>query len=89
MDRFASHIRPGSTVLEFGCANGQMTRFFKEELGCDVYIVEIDEGAYQEARQYARDGVCGDAEALKWREQFSGVDGNVWEPGVYGWKEVC
>lgn len=70
-------IKPGSTVLEFGCAAGRMTKYMKEILGCQVYIVEYDEEAYEKAMQYAKDGVCGDASKLAWVKKFESVKFDV------------
>lgn len=64
------HVQPGSDVLEFGCATGYMTRYMKEELHCRVTIVEYDEESFQMALAYAEDGLCGDAQALGWYENF-------------------
>lgn len=66
------YIADGSTVLEFGCANGRMTRYLNEAKGCHMCIVEINEAAYQEAVQYAEDGVNGDIMAMDWVTHFSG-----------------
>ncbi len=63
-------IKPGSTVLEFGCATGRMTKFLNEYLRCKVYILEIDEEGYGEAIKYAENGFCGDVETLKWIDTF-------------------
>ena len=49
-------IQKGSVVLEFGCATGRMTRYMKEALGCDVYIVEYEASAFEKAKVYAKDG---------------------------------
>ena len=67
-----SKIKHGSSILEFGCANGRMTRYMKEELGCRVYIVEYDKPAYEEAVKYAADGLCEDILAFNWVEKFAG-----------------
>lgn len=67
------YIKPNSTVLEFGPANGRMTKYMTEELNCDVYIVEIDAEAYSDAIRYAKDGVCGDISEYTWCEKFIGV----------------
>ncbi len=41
-------IKPGSRVLEFGCANGNMTRYMAENMGCQVCIVEYEKaGGYR------------------------------------------
>lgn len=69
----AKKIKPGSVVLEFGCATGRMTRYMKEQLGCQVYIVEIEIEAFEIARQYAVDGVCCNAMDFTWREKFGHV----------------
>ncbi len=39
-------IPAGSAVLEFGCANGRITRYMKEVQGCTVYIVKYDKDEY-------------------------------------------
>lgn len=70
-------VRPGATVLEFGPANGRMTRYMKEELGCTVYIVEIEAEAGREAAAYAEKAMLGpadgDLETYRWAEAFRGV----------------
>ena len=53
-------IKPGSTVLEMGCATGYMTKYMKEKLGCTVDIIEMDRDAIQVAKQYARNWYCFD-----------------------------
>lgn len=66
----AENIRPNSMILEFGPATGRLTKYLKEQLNCQVYIVEIDEEAYQEALKYAIDGSCGDIESYQWEEKI-------------------
>ena len=44
-----NQIRRGSVVLEFGPANGRMTKYLKEALDGKVYLVEIDEQAGKQA----------------------------------------
>lgn len=63
-------IEPNSIVLEFGCANGAMTQYMKETLDCKVYIVEYDKEAYQDAIQFAEDGICGDIMDFEWVHRF-------------------
>ena len=67
-------IVPNSIVLEFGCANGRMTKYLKENLNCKVYIVEIDKDAYNEANKYAEDGLCGDISEFKWYDKFKNIN---------------
>ena len=64
------NIQMGSTVLEFGCATGYMTRYMKEELNCKVTIVEYDAESYEMAKGYAEDGICGDILDFMWYEKF-------------------
>ncbi|WP_267459240.1 glycosyltransferase [Caproicibacter fermentans] len=50
-----------------------MTRYMKTQLSCHVFIIEIDPEAFHSAIQYAEDGFCGDAEQLKWMDQFRNI----------------
>ena len=72
-----AQVKKGATVLEFGPANGRMTRYLKEEMGCTVYIVEIEEAAGADAAAYAEQAmlgpVDGDIETYRWAEAFAGV----------------
>jgi O-antigen biosynthesis protein len=54
------NIKPGSTVLEVGPAHGRMTKYLKEELKCEVDIVEIDEEAGKVASEWCRNAFLGD-----------------------------
>lgn len=65
-------IKPNSVVLEFGPANGRLTRYLKEELNCKVYLVEIDEVAANEALKYGEDLVVGDIESYEWLDRYRG-----------------
>lgn len=65
-----SNIRPNSIILEFGPATGRLTKYLKEQLNCKLYIVEIDQDAYDESLKYAEDGSCGDIEKYQWAEKF-------------------
>ena len=68
-----SKIKPNSIVLEFGCASGRMTKYLKNALNCQVYIVEYDKEAFDVAVQYAYDGVCDDILSLSWMDKFHDV----------------
>ena len=60
-----NNIKPGSTVLEIGCAHGRMTKYLKETLNCTVDIAEIDYQAGSIAKQWCRNswiGSIGDIE---------------------------
>lgn len=70
--KFIKQIEKGSTVLEFGCAYGRMTKYMQEQLHCNVSVVELDPEAFQIARSYAVDGFCGDIDQDEWFYYFSG-----------------
>lgn len=63
-------IKPGSAVLEFGPANGRLTKYLKQELNCDVYLAELDEEAGKEALEYGKALVVGDIENYEWYDEY-------------------
>lgn len=63
-------IKPDSTVLEFGPANGRLTKYLNKELNCDVYLAELDEAAGKEALEYGKELVVGDIENYEWYDVF-------------------
>lgn len=65
-----SQIKRGSAVLEFGPANGRMTRYLKEALDCQVYLVEIDGEAGREALKYGEDLIVDDIETYSWLSKY-------------------
>lgn len=69
----AKQIRRKTRVLEFGPANGRLTKYMKEQLDCDIYLVEIDEVAGKQAAVYAKDIVLGDIEQYEWQMQYNGI----------------
>ena len=66
-------IRPGSSVLECGCATGYITRFMKEQLECKVHIIEYEQDAFDIASQYAESGICADLMQDSWVKEFEGM----------------
>lgn len=66
-------INPNSKVLEFGPAHGRLTKYLKEELICEVDIVEIDYEAGREASVYGNKCFIGeqlgDIEKYMWLEK--------------------
>ncbi|WHH57416.1 methyltransferase domain-containing protein [Petroclostridium sp. X23] len=66
-------IKKNSTVLEFGPATGYMTKYLKQELNCNVYIVEVEKKAFSHAIQYADGGLLGDIEGYAWKEKFKQI----------------
>ena len=55
-------IKPGSTVLEIGCATGYIGKFLKEKMNCKMYGIEIDREAAEIARPYYEKIIIGDVE---------------------------
>ena len=74
----ARRISMKSDILEFGAANGRLTKFLSEEKKCNVDIVEIDEESGAEAAQYARKAFVGEdqgnIENLKWIDENTKYD---------------
>lgn len=64
-------IADESTILEFGPANGRLTRHLTMNRGCSVVIVERDYEAGKEAAQYAVKSYLGseegDIDHLEWK----------------------
>jgi len=69
----ASRINPGSIVLEFGPANGRMTKYLKEQLDCIIYAVEIDEKSAKDAAKYTEKIIVDSIENYGWQEEFKGL----------------
>lgn len=65
-------IRDNSEVLELGPAIGNLAKHLKEEKGCSVDIIEIDEDAGKMAKRFARNSLIGpeqgNLEANYWYE---------------------
>ncbi|OYZ49669.1 MAG: hypothetical protein B7Y13_03605 [Sulfurovum sp. 24-42-9] len=66
-------VKPNSTVLEFGPANGRMTKYIKEQLNCKVYAVEIDESAAKDAAPYTERIIIDSIENYSWQKEFEGI----------------
>jgi 2-polyprenyl-3-methyl-5-hydroxy-6-metoxy-1,4-benzoquinol methylase len=66
-------VKPNSTVLEFGPANGRMTKYLKEEMGCTVYTVELDPEAAKDAAKYSEKIIVGNIEDYEWLEEYKDV----------------
>ena len=69
-----NRIKPNSMVLEFGPANGRMTRYLKEVLNCKVYAVEIDKEAAKDAKRYCEKILVDDVEKYTWLEVYKDLE---------------
>lgn len=70
LTKIIRQIDTDSKVLEFGPANGRMTRYLKEKKNCSMYFVEIDEEAAEDAKKYAVDYMVGDIEEYQWLDRW-------------------
>lgn len=68
-----NYIISGTTILEFGPGNGELTKFLKEEYGCKIYTIEIDKELHDISKQYAVDSICCDADGLEWSKKFKNI----------------
>ncbi|GHZ20422.1 putative glycosyltransferase protein [Vibrio cholerae] len=67
----ANQVPENSKVLEFGTANGKLTKYLTENKNCAVYGVELNESDAKIARQYARNIVVCDIEKFDWLNEYS------------------
>ena len=67
-------INDNSRILEFGPANGRMTRYLSEKKNCLVDIVEIDEEAGAESSRFSNKSFIGsekgDIEKYNWLKEL-------------------
>lgn len=73
LTKIIRQISSGSTILEFGPANGRLTKYLKEALNCNIYIVEIDAAAAKDAMEYAVKGIIDDIENFLWLDQWKEI----------------
>ncbi len=59
MSYIDAYISEGSRVLEFGAANGRLTKYLADKKSCQVTVVEIDDQAGAEAANYAYKAFVG------------------------------
>lgn len=66
-------VKSNSTILEFGPANGRLTKYLKNSLDCKVYLAELDEEAGREALQYGENLIVGDIENMEWFDAYRDI----------------
>lgn len=74
----SKRLRDNAHVLEFGPAQGVLTKYMKESRQCVVDIVEYNEIAGQEAAKYARKAFLGPEEG--------DAENHIWSDGLAGEK---
>lgn len=70
--KILSKIKPGSKVLECGCASGYMTRYLHEKMGCTVDVIEINSADLEQAEQWANRAYHGNLDENGWTDFISG-----------------
>ncbi len=73
MKLMLDRVKTKSVVLEFGPAAGRMSKYMKNELGCTVYAVELDEAMASRAGEFCEKILVEDAEKLNWLKEFSSI----------------
>lgn len=63
-------IKPGSNILEIGCASGIQSRVLTEQMGCHVTGIEIDPISAEDARPFCSDLIIADIEKTNLSEQL-------------------
>lgn len=73
-----NQVKENSKVLELGAAVGNITKHLKENKGCEVDIIEVDEESGSLAKQFARKALLGfedgNLNGDKWLEILSGEE---------------
>ena len=66
------HIKDNTKILEFGSANGRLTKYLSENKNCIVDIVEISKESGTDAKRFANKALIGEIEGnienYKWME---------------------
>lgn len=68
-----NRIKKNSIILEFGPANGRLTKYLKEVLNCKVYCVEINPESAFDAAKYSEKMIVDSIENYKWLDEFSEI----------------
>ena len=74
----AQAVNSGSSVLEFGCSFGNLTRYLTEEKNCKVSICEMNEEAAEKAAHFAERTIIGDCESLQWVDILAGQQFDIY-----------
>jgi methionine biosynthesis protein MetW len=58
----ASHVNPGSRVLDVGCGDGALLAALRDERGCNVHGMEIDQANVAQCVEMGLSVIQGDAD---------------------------
>ena len=72
-----SMIPDGADILEFGCSDGQLAKYVKDNKGCKVFGIDISEEAINIAMPHLSGGFVADIECDGWEERLSGMEFDV------------
>jgi len=67
-----NRIKPNTKILEFGPASGFMTQYMRDQLGCKVTCVEINEQAASIATEFAERMIIADIDQMDWYNKLIG-----------------
>lgn len=68
--KILNRIPNGARVLEFGCAHGVMSKYMSQEMGCEVYAVEIDKEAATDAALFCKKVAVCDIDSDEWESEY-------------------
>ncbi|QJB55739.1 class I SAM-dependent methyltransferase [Pseudodesulfovibrio sp. zrk46] len=69
--KVVTRIPRKTDVLELGCAQGYMTEYLRDELGCRVWGVEIEAEAAGRAGNYAEQMIVADIDRDDWQSELT------------------
>lgn len=69
----ARRIKRGERILELGCSSGYLSRFLKQDLGCFVIGVDIDQHALADAAVFCDKAIVADLDQATWLKQLAGI----------------
>lgn len=70
-------IPDGSDILEFGCSDGQLAKYVRDNKNCSVFGIDISDEAVNAAMPYLSGGFVANIECEGWEEKLSGMEFDV------------
>ncbi|MBQ7333704.1 MAG: glycosyltransferase [Clostridia bacterium] len=65
-------IPDGSDILEFGCSDGQLAKYVKDNKDCNVFGIDISQEAVDAAMAHLSGGFVANIECDGWEDKLSG-----------------